>query len=89
MLYISFSSPAKHPVKPVIYIYSVNIIHILLIKQISIIIACILICIYLQNSETFKYCKLFLIHINKYVVQLHSIAQWHNCTFSLCWMLLW
>jgi hypothetical protein len=33
-----------------------------------VIIACILIRIYLQNSETFKYCKLFFIHINKYVV---------------------
>lgn len=62
----------QHPLKPVLYIYSFNIIHILLIKQISVIIACILIRIYLQNYETFKYCKLFFIHINKYVVQLHS-----------------
>jgi hypothetical protein len=63
----------QHPLKQVFYIYSVNIIHILLIKQIYVIIACILIRIYLQNSKTFKYCKLFFIHINKYVVQLHSI----------------
>jgi hypothetical protein len=58
----------QHPLKQVFYIYSVNIIHILLIKQIYVIIACILIRIYLQNSKTFKYCKLFFIHINKYVV---------------------
>jgi hypothetical protein len=40
-----------------------------------VIIACILIRIYLQNYETFKYCKLFFIHINKYVVQMRSIAM--------------
>jgi hypothetical protein len=65
----------QHPLKPVLYIYSVNRIHILLIKQIYVIIACILIRIYLQNYETFKYCKLFFIHTNKYVVQLCSIAD--------------
>jgi hypothetical protein len=82
--YLSFTASSKkfrplylhlqqHPLKHVFYIYSVNRIHILLIKQIYVIIACILIRIYLQNSKTFKYCKLFFIHINKYVVQLHSI----------------
>lgn len=69
----------QHPLKSVLYIYNVNRIHILLIKQISVIIACILIRIYLQNSETFKYCKLFFIHINKYVVQLRSITDVVAC----------
>jgi hypothetical protein len=46
-----------------------------------VIIAYILIRIYLQYSETFKYYKLFFIYINKYVVQLHSIVRWHNCIF--------